>query len=91
MRISCIAGEIFFPSLGLGLTLVLRARFVACISIGQALQMHVRVVWFPGQPLEPGSAHAAVRLEPGPLETHESSVSCEPGSADAAQGSHSKD
>jgi len=77
MRISCIAGEIFFPSLGLGLTLVLRARFVACISIGQALQMHVRVIWFPGQPLEPGSAHAAVRLEPG--------------SADAAQGSHGKD
>jgi len=77
MRISCIAGEIFFLASVLDSLLVLRARFVACISIGQALQMHVRVVWFPGQPLEPGSAHAAVRLEPG--------------SADAAQGSHGKD
>ena len=91
MRISCIAGEIFFLASVLDSLLVLRARLVACISIGQALQMHVRVVWFPGQPLEPGSARAAVLLEPGPLETHESSVSCEPGSADAAQGSHSKD
>lgn len=58
---------------------------VGCISSSRSRPIQLRLIWLASWDPEPGPAHAAVPLQPGLLETPESTVSREPGSMDATE------